>query len=190
MKKTFILVLAILFLASACTSAQVSENQDRVKPDAEVTERAVEAAEKESSAPKVGDNGYVCVFDSGLEIRLGVKFDEIQDKIGTITDTLEAPSCLYDGTDKVYTVDGAYTLTVTASADGERVTELSFISDVYALNMDGNYVMIGSDEGSLSFLGDPADDSFGVKKFSLAGGTLTAVITDGAVSGLTVSYAE
>ena len=88
------------------------------------------------------------------------------------------------------TFDGAYTVTTTAAADGrEYVTELSLLSDAVALTEGDAWVMIGSSEDVLAAaFGEPAEDAFGVKKYELAGGVVTATVNGGEVTGLTVAY--
>lgn len=151
---------------------------------------AADTAEETAAGVSISEDGYVCTLDSGKTIPLGAKTDDILGGLGAVTDTQEAPSCLYDGTDKVYTIDGAYTVTSTQAADGqERITQISFLSDASAVKTDAGMLMIGSDEADVTAaFGEPAEDSFGIRKYNLTGGTVTVVITDGLVTGLTFAY--
>lgn len=185
-KRIMAALLAALFLTlTACGGSGESENGAAADSASAGTDAAETAA-----GVSISEDGYVCTLDSGKTIPLGSKTDDVLGGLGTVTDTQEAPSCLYDGTDKVYTIDGAYTVTSTQAADGaERITQISFLSDAAAVRTDAGMLMIGSDEADVTAaFGEPAEDSFGIRKYNLTGGTLTAVITDGLVSGLTFAY--
>lgn len=132
---------------------------------------------------------YECKLDNGVNITLGSNADEavksLIDALGEALDFMEAPSCVHPGNDKVYTFEG-FTVTTSPDANGdEYVAELSFLSDSVGFD---NGIMIGSSESDVTAsFGSEFEESFGVRKYSLDGATLTIIFSDDAVSAMSVS---
>ncbi len=132
---------------------------------------------------------YECKLDNGVNITLGSNADEavkaLTDALGEALDFMEAPSCVHPGNDKVYTFEG-FTVTTSPDANGdEYVAELSFLSDSVGFD---NGIMIGSSESDVTAsFGSEFEESFGVRKYSLDGATLTIIFSDDAVSAMSVS---
>ena len=103
---------------------------------------------------------------------------------------MEAPSCVHEGFDRVYTYAGLYTVLTSPDASGaEYIAEISLLSDLVALDVSGTYLMIGSAESDIkAAFGDPAEDAFGVQKYNLDGANLTVTVDGGVVSGFVMTY--
>ncbi len=131
---------------------------------------------------------YEVKLDTGVSVTVGAPASAVLPGLGEHLDLMEAPSCVHEGTDRVYTYDG-YTVTTAPGADGvDYVTQLSLTSDAAAFD---NGIMIGSaaDDVTAAY-GDKFEESFGVRTYTLGGVKLVFVLADGAVSELTVSAAE
>ena len=181
MNKFVTVILLAALILTGCAAGETKSNQPAVGTEALVEQNAGETK-----------TGYVCTLDNGVTVTLGDATADVLESLGTITEQTEAPSCLYDGTDKLYTLDGAYTVTSAIGADGiERITQISFLSDAVALVMPGGTVMIGSSEETVkSAFGTPAEDAFGVQKYELGGAEATVILTDGVVTSLALAWVQ
>ena len=205
MKKTISLLL-IAALAAALVScggdAGTTADTDTVGTDtqnpaitetqppddtAAVTEAVTEAPEQQTT-PAV--DGYTCVFDNGISLKLGSPAADALPALGDYSDMMEAPSCVHEGFDRVYTYSGLYTVLTSPDVQGkEYVAEISLLSDLVALDVNGAYLMIGSAEADVkAAFGDPAEDAFGVQKYNLDGANVTVTVDGGAVTGFVLTY--
>jgi hypothetical protein len=168
-------------------------------PDTAVTEAAVigdetaAVTEAQTEAPAQNTpavDGYTCVFDNGISIKLGSPAADALAVLGDYSDMMEAPSCVHEGFDRVYTYAGLYTVLTSPDASGaEYIAEISLLSDLVALDVSGTYLMIGSAESDIkAAFGDPAEDAFGVQKYNLDGANLTVTVDGGVVSGFVMTY--
>ena len=173
MKKLLSLLVTALLVGAALTSCGGSESgDDSGKSGISDTKAAV----------------YTVTLDSGAVIKIGDDADPVISALGTHLDLMEAPSCVHEGTDRVYMYDG-YTVTTSPRADGSQyVAEITLTSDVVALD-NGVYIGCSVDELTAAF-GDDYKDSFGVYTYTLEGATVSAVIDGDAVSALTISSAD
>lgn len=135
------------------------------------------------------EGGYVCELDNGVRVELGARTDDVLQSLGIVTNQMEAPSCLYDGTDKVYEIDGAFNVTSTLMGDGyEHITQLSLINDSVAIVTSVGYMMIGSDQSILAdAYGEPAENAFGMQLFNLAGCRLNVIVEGDRITSITYS---
>jgi hypothetical protein len=156
--------------------------------DAVITDVVTEAPAPAQTAPAV--EGYTCVFDNGISVKLGSSAADALATLGDYSDMMEAPSCVHEGYDRVYTYAGLYTVLTSPDAQGkEYVAEISLLSDLVALETGGNFLMIGSPESDIkAAFGDPAEDAFGVQKYNIDGAILTVTIDGGVVSGFVMTY--
>ena len=187
MKKTAILLLLAALLVS-CSGGEAKTTAD-TQAAAEV-----QAAETTGSTAAVkaeyGNDGYVCVLDNGVQIRLGAPADDVIPTLGEPTDYMEAPSCVFDGMDKIYTFDNAYSLYVVHGADGrEYIHEFNVISDAVAMVVGDTALTIGSSVDDLiAAFGEPEDESYGVYNYNVPGGKVTAVTMDGEIASFGALY--
>ena len=204
MKKTLSLLLLAALTASMLScgnDSTTSDTTDSVSgtPDTAVTEAAVidgetaAVTEAQTEAPAQNTpavDGYTCVFDNGISIKLGSPAADALAVLGDYSDMMEAPSCVHEGFDRVYTYAGLYTVLTSPDASGaEYIAEISLLSDLVALDVSGTYLMIGSAESDIkAAFGDPAEDAFGVQKYNLDGANLTVTVDGGVVSGFVMTY--
>ena len=204
MKKTLSLLLLAALTASMLSCSNDSATPattDSVSgtPDTAVTEAAVigdetaAVTEVQTEAPAQNTpavDGYTCVFDNGISIKLGSPAADALAVLGDYSDMMEAPSCVHEGFDRVYTYAGLYPVLTSPDASGaEYIAEISLLSDLVALDVSGTYLMIGSAESDIkAAFGDPAEDAFGVQKYNLDGANLTVTVDGGVVSGFVMTY--
>ena len=204
MKKTLALLLLAALTASMLSCGNDSTTPDTTDsvsgtPDTAVTEAAVNGdetaavTEAQTEAPAQNTpavDGYTCVFDNGISIKLGSPAADALAVLGDYSDMMEAPSCVHEGFDRVYTYAGLYTVLTSPDASGaEYIAEISLLSDLVALDVSGTYLMIGSAESDIkAAFGDPAEDAFGVQKYNLDGANLTVTVDSGVVSGFVMTY--
>ena len=204
MKKTLSLLLLAALTASMLSCSNDSTTPDTTDsvsgtPDTAVTEAAVidgetaAVTEAQTEAPAQNTpavDGYTCVFDNGISVKLGSPAADALAVLGDYSDMMEAPSCVHEGFDRVYTYAGLYTVLTSPDASGaEYIAEISLLSDLVALDVSGTYLMIGSAESDIkAAFGDPAEDAFGVQKYNLDGANLTVTVDGGVVSGFVMTY--
>ena len=204
MKKTLSLLLLAALTASMLSCGNDSTTSDTTDsisgtPDTAVTEAAVidgetaAVTEAQTEAPAQNTpavDGYTCVFDNGISVKLGSPAADALAVLGDYSDMMEAPSCVHEGFDRVYTYAGLYTVLTSPDASGaEYIAEISLLSDLVALDVSGTYLMIGSAESDIkAAFGDPAEDAFGVQKYNLDGANLTVTVDGGVVSGFVMTY--
>ena len=204
MKKTLSLLLLAALTASMLSCSNDSTTPDTTDsvsgtPDTAVTEAAVigdetaAVTEAQTEAPAQNTpavDGYTCVFDNGISVKLGSPAADALAVLGDYSDMMEAPSCVHEGFDRVYTYAGLYTVLTSPDASGaEYIAEISLLSDLVALDVSGTYLMIGSAESDIkAAFGNPAEDAFGVQKYNLDGANLTVTVDGGVVSGFVMTY--
>ena len=178
--------------ADGTTAAAVTEPiADNGGETAAVTQtQAITEASAPAPATPAAAEGYTCVFDNGISVKLGSSAADALAQLGDHSDMMEALSCVHEGFDRVYTYSGLYTVLTSPNASGdEYVAEISLLSDLVALDVNGNYLMIGSPESDVkTAFGDPAEDVFGVQKYNIDGAIVTVTVDGGAVSGLVLTY--
>ncbi len=142
------------------------------------------AAPIEAAAP----TQYTCNFDNGVSVILGESAADALAALGEYTDMMEAPSCVHEGFDRVYTYGQNYKVTTSPDAAGnEYVAQIELLSDLVAWNIGAGALMIGSTASEVeAALGTPAEDTFGVQKYLLDGASVTVIIDAEAVTGLTI----
>lgn len=184
-----ILMCAALCFASACGNEAENEASDGAG-SVQAAETPSDASENAESTPpeEIGSEeektaGYVCAFDNGVSIEMGALADSVISGLGDPLNYAEAPSCIHEGTDKVYTFDG-YTVTTSPDENGNnRIYEVSLLSDIVALESG---VTIGSAmDKVVSVFGEEYTEQFGVLQYSLEGANVSVVLDgDSYVTGL------
>ena len=192
MKKTGLcLFLAAALLFASCGSDAPADSG----ASQTVSEPAVNPAEPAGSDDaltsgaedvKATRDVWVMNLDNGTGIPVGGEAAQILSSLGDPTDLMEAPSCIREGFDRVYTYGGSFTLTTAPDESGaDIVTEVTLLSDAVAVVENGVTVMIGSpvSDADAAF-GDPADSTDYVRRYAIPGGTLTVTVSDGEITGI------
>lgn len=194
MKKIILVLLmsTVLCFASACGNEaenETSDGTDRVQ----VSETPAEADESAENAPAEDAvsaveevTGYICAFDNGMKIEMGAPADAVIADLGEPVSYAEAPSCIHEGTDKVYTFEG-YTVTSSPGADGSsRIYEVSLLSDAVAL--EGGVTIGSSMDKVVSTFGEEYTEQFGVLQYALEDVNVSVVLDgDSYVTSLVIT---
>ena len=168
MKKLFYILLAGLLLS--CTVS--CGNAEPTVTDASAADAVSSATETTAETVR----GYVCMFDNGTSIEMGAPAADIVAGLGDPMNVAEAPSCIHEGTDRVYTFSG-YTLTTSPDADGnDRIYEIALLSD--AVMLEGG-VSVGSPmEDAVKVFGENYTEQFGVLQYELEN-VKVSIVLDG-----------
>ena len=177
------------------TSADTVETTAKTPAETTAETTATHAPDVSSSAsdalPLNDDGSYNCKLDNGVTIVIGSDAETaiatLTDTVGEYVDYMEAPSCVHEGSDKVYTYDG-FTVSSSPAADGsEFITDVTFTSDAVGLD---NGIMIGSsgDDVTAAF-GENFEEQFGVRKYVSGDITLTITLSDNIVTSMSISKA-
>ena len=185
MKKRISLILSLILALTLalCACGEKDDGGDAGTPSVSAGGDAQAEADAEYAAP-----GYVCKFDNGQTVTLGAKAADVLPALGEAADVMEAPSCVHEGTDKVYTYAGLYTINTQPDAAGnDRITEVNLLTDAVALDVNGQYLMIGSDvsEADAAF-GEPTDAEEGIRHYSGDNWLIAVADQGGEITGITV----
>ena len=197
MKKTGIcLILAAALLFASCGSEPPLENGDS-RTVSEPAQAAADNGTADNGASEVSSSGveapqavWTMKLDNGVEIPMGGAADELLSSLGAPTDLMEAPSCIREGFDRVYTYGGSFTVTTAPAENGaDIVTEANLLSDAVAVVENGVTVMIGSpvSDADAAF-GEPTDATEFVRRYSVSGVILTVTSADGEITGISAGY--
>lgn len=159
--------------------------------EAPVQDRTEEpAVSAQTDAGSEAAAGWTMRLDNGTEIPLGAVADDTLAALGDPTDLMEAPSCVREGVDRVYTYGASFTLTTAPDENGaDRITEVTLLSDAVAISENGVFVMIGSNVSDAdTAFGTPAESTDTVRCYPIPGGTLTVTAADGEITGITAAY--
>lgn len=185
MKKTiFVLLLAAGFCFM--TSCDTTESKETTASDttAAITENAPAGTEETEETPATF---YTVVeLDNGAVFEMGAIADATVAALGEPQSVAEAPSCVHEGNDVLYTYNG-FTLTTSPDANGNaRIQEIALTSD--AVSFVGG-LSIGSDKAAVeSVFGTEYTENFGVLTFTLDGATVSIVLDeDECVSSLVIT---
>ncbi|MBQ8508872.1 MAG: hypothetical protein IJ493_03095 [Clostridia bacterium] len=194
MKKLAILLLALTMTLAACGGEPVQSGSDTPSAGADGTTASGTLSDDtaaDTTAKPSGDDktaalaAYECKLDSGVTITIGGVSADVLAPLGDHIDYMEAPSCVRDGTDKVYTYDG-FTVTSSPRADGsECISEMSLTSDAVAFE-NGLTIGVSGDDVTAA-LGEDFTEQFGVRKYAVDGVTISVILDGDAVTGVSVA---
>ncbi len=206
MKKfSIILLAAVLALSLAScggepagstdttTEASVPTSDETTEAPADTTEAEVETTEKiPETTAAAGISELELELDCGVTVVVGSEataaLAAIEGVLGEHIDFMEAPSCVHDGNDKVYSFDG-FTVTSSPDANGaEFISDLTFTSD--AVGLDSGLMIGSSSDDVTAEFGEDFEEKFGVRKYNLGAITVTVTFDGDMVSAMSVSCAK
>lgn len=193
MKKILTLLLSsalILTFASCNTQEDGSSDTDAAQADtveASDTENTVTEDTKPATEPS-DSKTYSITLDNGAVISIGSYSEESVNSLGTPIDVMEAPSCIHEGFDKVYTFDGFAITTSPDEKGGQYLAEFTLLSDLVAFESG---LTVGSPADMLEGdFGDTYEEQFGVRTYKLDSVNVSVIVDGDTVSGITVSAAK
>lgn len=178
---SIVLIITFLFVLVSCGNTEKNDSKETTSSDTTVVDATEDTTVKEDDAKAA----FVCKLSNGSEIVIGAALPELGDYI----DYSEAPSCVHEGMDKVYTYNG-YSVTTSPDAKGnEYVSEVAILSDTVSMN-DGITIGVSKDT-IVSALGDEFTEAFGVMTYETKNATVSVILDESSnVMSFVVAFAE
>lgn len=186
MKKLALLLALSLALCLAACGETTPQNVDGGKTDTDSAVGSVDTEDTADTPAKSERATYTVKLDNGATVVIGGDSDSLIKSLGEPIGLLEAPSCVHEGFDRVYSYDG-FSITTSPAADKTQyVAELAFLSDAVAMDSG---LTVGSEAALLdSVLGTEYEEQFGIRRYTPVEGITATVVLDGdVVSGLSFS---
>ena len=181
--KKIILIFALICALSVfvgCNGAASDNDKETEKAD---TTDAVNNADTTENADV--EEKFVCKLSNGKDIVIGEALPELGDYI----DYSEAPSCVHEGMDKVYTYDGFSVTTVPDAKGNNYVSEVAILSDTVTMN-DGLTIGVSKD-AVVKTLGEKYTEQFGVMSYAIENANISIVLDENSnVINFVVAAAE
>ncbi len=196
MKKISMILLVSLLVSAmaACGTDGTTETADT--PSDHVVDNGpaiADEAEGETEPESIAEtevqshaSGYTCEFEEGFSVTIGAVADKLTETYGEAMNVAEAPSCIHEGTDRIYTYNG---FTITTMPDGtgkDRIMEVSLLSD--AVMLKGGVSIGSTAEDVKRVFGEDYTEQFGVWQFKKDGVNISVVLDeDACVSSLVIA---
>jgi len=190
MKKLLSIILIILVLTASVlclfscedNSAKEDEQSAANTETAAETEEETSAETEEASLGEAPQITKTVVFSDGHSVTLGDAADTVSASCGEATDVIEAPSCINEGTDRVYSFNG-YSVTTSPDESGsDYVASVELTAPEAVLE---NGISVGSAvSDAIAAFGDGYTESFGLYTYELDGFTVTFVAESDALISL------
>lgn len=195
MKKLLIaLLLLVLVFTASCTKKEPDPDMQN-DTDTEKTEEVISETEEKnddealpeqpSDETKQNEEHYTVKFSDGRKVTLGDEADAALASLGDYSDFVEAPSCIHEGFDRVYSFRG-FSVTTSPDADGtDRITEVGIATEECVLDSG---LTIGStfDEMEATF-GDEFTDTFGFITYNVGNTQISLVSEAGIIRSILFS---
>ena len=181
----------MLLFCVSCSKTEISDNEvTDIEDGITENEGTGNDAEKEADPDNndVGVDYTAVVLEDGREIKLGAKADGVIVSLGEYEEMFEAPSCVHEGTDRVYTYTG-FSVTTSPDENGDNiVTEVGIESSECKL---ANGLTVGSDVKDVEAVyGSDCTDAFGFITYTFDGVTISIVTDNGTISTILFSAAR
>ena len=180
MKKT---VIAILLAGLALVSCDSGKTPDQSGETNAATESVkVTESEKTTETAVMNTAPYIVAFSDGKTVTLGADPESTLPGLGEYFDMIEAPSCVHEGNDKVYSFNGFSVMTSPDVDGNEYVAQVDITLDVVSL---ANGITVGSAKADLvEAYGDSFTEQFGMLTYDFGNATLTANLNGDVVAGI------
>lgn len=186
MKKIWFMVLAMGMLVSCSEeSGTTSSGSGTVTPP--VANPSVSPLETETVTVEVEEkkefslgSGYLCNF-SGVAVQLGEEFAPILEELGEPMEYFEAPSCAFEGLDKIYYYSGFEVRTCPEGED-DFVSAI-LLKDDMVMTPEGVYIGMDFQE-ALGLSGEEYSVEGSHYSYVDGDGIFTLVESEGAVIGI------
>lgn len=175
MKKLLIICAAMLVLAGCSKETTTSTSGDNSADNAKTSETVTEVKKE---TPK---EGFEFVYNN-VTIPMNVDVTQVLEKLGDSNDYFEAPSCAFQGLDKIYYYPG-FELSTYPSEDKDFISSVNFLDD--SVTTDKGIYLGSSLEEVLAAYGDDYTETNGSYIYTKGDTKLTFIIEDGFVAGIT-----
>ena len=178
---SIVLIVTLLAMLVSCGGSNKNNEEKETTPDTTVADAVVDTTVSDEET----DEAYVCKLSGGEEITIGASMPELGDYI----DYSEAPSCVHEGMDKVYTFNGYSVTTAPDGKGNEYVSEVAILADSVSMN-DGITIGVSKD-AIVSALGEDYTEAFGVMTYEIMNATVSVILDDASnVINFVVAFAE
>ena len=191
------LILALVFCVS-CTAKETagdtddrsgetdsSENTDiNVIPDGQPDETPDD--KEENNADETA--GFTVALSDGRTVVLGSGADEAVAGLGEYTDVFEAPSCIHEGFDRVYTY-GGFSLTTSPDGNGAEYAA-EFVLETAECALENGLTIGSTVEDMTAAYGEDYTDSFGFITYELDGASAAFVTDGGIITSIVFTYSK
>lgn len=185
-KKTAALLAALGLLAglAACGDETATQPSAPAPSQADPVQSIEPVQSGEPAvAPDPAHNGYVFVADTEegeFTIFISQDMADVLAALGEPESYFEAPSCAYDGMDKIYTYPG---FEITARPEGEKdLVNSIFLTDDSVTTPEGLYIGASAEDvQSIYGAGSSEENSSASTMFTLEDVTLSIILEDGKV---------
>ena len=179
------LTLGVMAAAVGCGSKSDSTEAAKSTETAKETGATTEAATADAGKEAAGDSYY---FQKGdVKVVMGEPADATLQALGAAKNEYEAPSCAFDGMDKVYTYPGFEVLTY-GKEGGEYKISGVIIRDDSVQTPEG--IMIGSDIDAVEKAYGEVTDGANNLTVSKGNSELLIIFKDGVVSSIQYTAKE
>lgn len=175
----------LLILTAIALSAALFSCSDETTPSNETEPTDTEVITPETEQKAAPAETYSFTLDNGLNFKLGDSYDYAAAGLGDPIDVLEAPNCIREGNDTVYTFNGYSIMTSPDGDGGYFLASFTILSDAVAFD---NGITIGSTSADVdTAFGTAYMESFGVRTYAFPGATLSVVFDGDTVGAVTLS---
>ncbi|MDR0859026.1 MAG: hypothetical protein LBN97_08350 [Oscillospiraceae bacterium] len=183
MKKHTIITIAILAAAvfGACDGEPAAPGV--LAPGNTASEASAPAMSVDEASAVPGEAGFEFIY-KGNAIVLGSKADDFIAKAGAPKDVFEAPSCAFEGIDKILYYPGF--IINTYPIDGTDYILSVVLGDDSLTTPEGVYLGMGADE--IPDVYGPVSEKENALIYKKGGTTLTFITENGAVADITYYY--
>lgn len=176
-KKLLAIISAAVLLLTACGGNDElvigADNANTNTSSVTTTTENTEVSSEEASVAK----GYTFLFN-GVEISVDMKMDDLLAKLGTEDSYFEAPSCAFDGMQKIYTY-GSMELNTYIGEDGDYLDAIILKDDLIS-TPEG--IRVGdTPEKVVETYGEDYTDNNGSYTYEKDAMKLNFIVEDGAV---------
>lgn len=178
-------VPALMWGVTACSQDDIDTTPERIGEGnvAVAGESENSSADAESQGPAASDDesgGFSCIID-GVTARPNTPAADVIAALGDGYELFEAPSCAFQGTDRVYTYSSVIIRTYPMS-DVDYISAIEFRNDMLSTR-EGIFIGNSEDEIRAAY-GEPDNVLSGGIEYTKDDVTLSFIIRDGVVEGI------
>ena len=175
MKKIMILIAAMLVLAGCSKEAATTTSGDNNSDNPKASETA---AEVKTETPT---EGFEFVYNN-VTIPMNVDVTQVLEELGECSDYFEAPSCAFQGLDKIYYYPG-FEVSTYPKEDKDYISSVNLLDDSVATDK-GIYLGAALEEVVAAY-GEDCTKTNGAYIYTLGETRLTFILEEDSVIGIT-----
>lgn len=175
--KRLCVILVVMLLLVGCGN----KDQDIKTPKTDVVAQTEEGDGHEIKAKVTKANGYPFEVN-GVTIYMNANAAPIVEALGEPLSFFEAPSCAFQGLDKIYYYSG-FELSTYPIGEEDYISSIDFVDDSVTTK-EGLYIGASKDE-MIQAYGDKYQEEGGMYTYALENSNLTFIIEDDIITAIT-----